>query len=124
LKSGITLVPALDITSRSTGFLVLEDALSEVVSSVNHGGQLADGLKNCGYVTHLALRMIQAGEAAGNLEFMLQRVADNYLEQLERSLDRFMKLLEPVIILVMGLLVGFIALAIMLPIFEMNKLIS
>jgi general secretion pathway protein F len=71
----------------------------------------------------LTIQMIQVGEQSGELEAMLNKIADVFENEVELSIMRMTSLLEPVMILVMGIIVGFIVLAICLPIFEMNQLI-
>ncbi len=124
LESGVTIILALDITAKSTGFSRVEFGLREVSKKVAQGDGLADSLQAVGYFPHLDLRMIHAGELSGNLEKMLRRVADGESQNLSQATERFMGILEPVIVLFMGLVVGFVAIAVMLPIFEMNQLIS
>lgn len=123
LESGVTIILALEITAKATGFRRVEASLGNVSRSVGQGLGLSDALQQTGHFPTLDVRMIHSGELSGNLEAMLRRVAEAEATHLQRSIERFMGLLEPVIVLMMGLMVGFVAVAVMLPIFEMNELI-
>ena len=102
--------------------------MSQVVkttrSEVSRGKDLSGGLGRDGVFPPLMIHMIGIGEKSGKLEEMLERIADICDDEVENRLSVIMSLLEPVIILVMGLAVLFIVLAVLLPIFEMNQMIK
>ncbi|MBF0182576.1 MAG: type II secretion system F family protein [Magnetococcales bacterium] len=124
LKSGVPVIASLQVTAEATGFATIRAGILEVARDVERGDSLALALERTGHFQSLAVRMIQAGERAGNLEAMLERAAIMYREEIEHTLERLMQLVEPVIILIMGGVVGYVVVAVLLPILEMNQLIK
>ncbi|MBF0190913.1 MAG: type II secretion system F family protein [Magnetococcales bacterium] len=124
LKSGVPVITSLQVTADATGFVTVKAGILEVARSVERGESLAAALERTGHFQGLALRMIQAGERSGSLEAMLDRAAQLHREEIEQALERLMHLVEPVIILIMGGVVGYVVVAVLLPIFEMNQFIK
>ncbi|MBF0339615.1 MAG: type II secretion system F family protein [Magnetococcales bacterium] len=124
LKSGVPVIASLQVTADATGFVTVRAGILDVARSVERGDSLADALERSGYFQGLALRMIKAGERSGSLEAMLDRSAQLHREEIEQALERLMHLVEPVIILIMGGVVGYVVVAVLLPIFEMNQFIK
>lgn len=123
LSSGVPIITSLKVTADATGFVCIREEVIKVALAVERGDGLAAAMHQTGRFPGLALRMIQAGEQAGNLEAMLDRVARLYREEIERLSERLMSLVEPLIILLMGGVVAYVVVAVLLPIFEMNQLI-
>jgi len=123
LMSGVSLLPSLNICRAIAGNAVFEEAVDSMKDQVAEGKSLAAPLKNTGIFPPLAVHMVQSGEKSGELEAMMLRVADTYEKEAANSINSLTSLLEPVMILGMGLAVGFIVLAILLPIFEMSQVI-
>ena len=98
-------------------------ALIKPQFEVGKGQGLGTALAGSGIFPQLSIQMIQVGEQSGQLENMLTKIADVYENEVENSILRLTSYLEPVMILVMGSIVGFIVLSICLPIFEMNQLV-
>jgi len=90
---------------------------------VEKGNSLARALAASNIFPHISIQMVQVGEQSGEMETMLGKVADIYESEVENTILSLTTLLEPAIILVMGVIVGFIVLSICLPIFEMNQLV-
>jgi len=105
------------------GNVLLADAVAAAAREVGKGQGLGNSLAASRVFPDLPIQMITVGEQSGQLEAMLYKVADVYENQVQASILRMTSLLEPVMILLMGVVVGFIVLAICLPIFEMNTLI-
>ncbi|MBF0135328.1 MAG: type II secretion system F family protein [Magnetococcus sp. DMHC-1] len=124
LRSGVPMLSSLQVTADATGFTITRTGILDVAHSVERGDSLADAMRRTGCFQDLAIRMIQAGEQSGNLESMLDRAAALYREEIEHTLERLMLLVEPVIILVMGGVVGYVVVAVLLPIFEMNQFVK
>ncbi len=124
LASGVDILDALDIVKRVVGNRVLEGVLQEARERVRHGAGLADPLRRSGAFPPVVYHMIATGEASGNLEEGLRNVATAFEEEVETNVDALTSLLEPVMILAMGLVVGFIVLAVLLPIFDINQAIG
>ena len=123
LANGVTLLTALDIVKNIVGNVHMADTIASASQSVGKGQGLGDALSISGVFPSLFIQMIQVGEQTGELEPMLEKIADVYEREVESTVMSLTSLLEPLMILVMGVLVGFIVLCICLPIFEMNQLI-
>ena len=121
---GVPLNTALNVTSLALGRSSFAEALATASEMVGQGRSLADGLGASGLFPPLAKRMVAVGEASGTLTDMLARVAQTYESETDRILAALTSLVEPVIILVMGLLVGFVVMAVLLPIFDLSGLVG
>ncbi len=121
LESGVPLLKALDIARNLLTNQVLNQAIETVTLRVQEGGSLAVALKESTVFPPMLAQLTAAGEKSGKLEEMLFRVADTYEHQTDLSLTGMLSLLEPLMILVMGGIVGFVVLAILLPIFEASQ---
>lgn len=123
LSSGVPILKAIDMTKRVLNHSLFEGALDKAIKDVTEGGTLSTSLKKSGLFPAILTHMIATGERSGELDILLIRVASSYERDLEESVERFLTLLEPLLILTMGAIVGFIVLAILLPIFELNQII-
>jgi general secretion pathway protein F len=122
LKSGVPMLQALGIVRDVAGNQVIARALSEVEVGVREGAGLADPLAISGVFPPLAVQMIAVGEETGKLDEMLMRVADHFDREVRTKIMQFTRLLEPVLILVMGLGVGAIVVSMLSAIFSVNDL--
>ena len=120
LKSGIPLVDSLEIARLSMGNRIMEKAVEDAAKSVGEGQDFATPIKKTGRFPPLVVQLIRAGEQSGELEDMLAKSAEVYEEDVESSLATLTALIEPAIILTMGVIVGFMVMAILLPIFDMT----
>ncbi|MFO7765856.1 MAG: type II secretion system inner membrane protein GspF [Pelovirga sp.] len=121
LHSGVPLLTTLEIVERLLGNNFLQQAVAEVREKVTEGAGLAKPLKDTGAFPPMLAQMTAVGERSGELEGLLFRVADIYEHQVQTRLNGLMALLEPLMILVMGGIVGFIVLAVLLPIFQASQ---
>jgi len=121
LESGVPLLKALDISRNLLTNRVLNEAIKTVTLRVQEGGSLATSLKETTVFPPMLGQLTAAGEKSGKLEEMLFRVADTYEHQTDLSMTGMLSLLEPLMILLMGGIVGFVVLAILLPIFEASQ---
>jgi general secretion pathway protein F len=121
LKSGIPLLKALSIARNLLQNRVLRNVVEEACDSIREGEGLAEPLRRSQAFPPMVAQMIAVGEKSGDLETMLFKVADAYEHQIELSLSGMLALLEPLMILLMGSAVGFIVLAILLPIFQASS---
>ncbi len=121
LGSGLSLLKALEITGKLLNNRVLQQAIERAKQQVSEGASLAIPLQKEKLFPAMLIQMITVGEKSGELEQMLTRVADTCDQQIEMSINRLLALLEPVMILFMGVSVGFIVLAILLPIFQASQ---
>jgi len=122
LHSGVPLLAALDVAREVTGNRVLALALGTVQEGVKRGGGLARPMAEAGAFPTLAIHMVRVGEETGRLEEMLGRVAGAYEGEIRVAVRRFIALLEPVIILALGLVVLGIVISILLAILSINEL--
>jgi general secretion pathway protein F len=123
LESGIPILSALEMTRRVLNQSVFEKALTGAIKDVTEGMALSASLKNSGVFPGVLVHLITTGEKSGDLPGLLLKAAASYEREFESSLQRSLTLLEPALILAMGVVVGFIVLAILLPIFELNQVI-
>ncbi len=123
LENGVPMLGALDIVRNVVGNAVVSAAIENAASEVGRGKALAAALEQEKVLPGLCIQMIQVGEQSGELEKMLFKVADVFESEVESTIMTFTSLLEPVMIVLMGGVVGFIVVSICLPIFEMNQLI-
>lgn len=121
LRSGVPLLTSLEIVAGLLNNRQLKNLLTEVGVAVREGSGLAAPMRKAEIFPAMLTQMISVGEKSGDLEEMLLKVADNYEYQVETRLNGMMSLLEPLMILVMGAVVGFIVLAILLPIFQASQ---
>ncbi len=122
LKSGVPMVQALGIVKEITGNQVVARSLAEVEVGVREGAGVAEPLARSGVFPPLAIQMISVGEETGKLDEMLLKVASYFDREVRVRVQQFTRLLEPVLILVMGLAVGFIVVSMLSAIFSVNDL--
>jgi type IV pilus assembly protein PilC len=117
-------VNALDVASRSIGnrFVALE--LTGMAQEVREGRSLADTMRRRSVFPEVAIKMTEVGEATGALQDMLTSLAEFYDEEVETKLDRFVTLVEPVLLIVMGLIIAGLLLALYLPLFQLSSVVS
>ncbi len=124
LRSGVPILGALEIVSQTSGNTVISDAIDASRESIRQGDNLAKPLANCPIFPPMVVRMIQVGERSGALEVLLEKISEFYDQQVSATVDALTSLIEPIMIGVMGFMVGGIVLSVFLPIFEMQKSIG
>ncbi len=122
LSSGVQLLEALDITRSLLGNVVLEDVVRQARDNIREGAGISPALKKSGHFPPLVTHMIAVGERSGQLEQMLSELAEAYDREVSGAIARSTALLEPIMIVVMGGVVGFIVFSIMTPILQMNQM--
>ena len=120
LQSGVPTLTALDIVKSVVGNTVLANAVQKARENVREGEPIADPLRRSGLFPPMVVQMVAVGEKSGELEKMLLKVSDSYDRSVETRITGLMALLEPIIILTMGLIIGFVVIAIMLPMLQMS----
>ncbi|MFA7384277.1 MAG: type II secretion system F family protein, partial [Desulfurivibrionaceae bacterium] len=121
LQSGVPMLKALDISRNLLDNHVLRQAVETARLRVQEGGSLAVALRETAVFPSMLIQLTAAGEQSGKLDEMLYRVADTYEHQTDLSITGMLSLLEPLMILFMGVVVGFAVLAILLPIFQASQ---
>ncbi len=119
LRSGIPLIDALELAGSVTGNVVIEEKVNYIASEVEKGETLGVALKRTPTFGPMVVSMIQIGEESGSLDQMLDKSADFYEQELEDAIDRLLKLMEPLLIVVMAVVIGFIVISMALPMFDM-----
>jgi len=119
LSAGVPVLEALEITARTSGNAVLERAILEVRKAVEEGKALADPLRTTQQFPPMVVQMISVGEATGAMDTMLGKIAEFYEDEVDAAVTGMMKLIEPVMILFLGVVVGGIVIAMYLPMFTL-----
>lgn len=122
LDNGVSMLQALKIVENIVGNVVIAEIIQNAAGEVEKGQGLGKTLEKSDILPPIAVQMIEVGEQSGNLEEMLAKIADVFESEVEQNIMSMTSLLEPIMILIMGVVVGFIILSIMLPIMEMNQL--
>ncbi|MBN1442756.1 MAG: type II secretion system F family protein [Planctomycetes bacterium] len=115
ISSGVPILEALRIVKDAIGNVVISNAIEEVHGSIREGDTIADPLRQAGIFDELLINMIDVGEETGELDKMLIKIADNYDMDVDVAVEGMSSLLEPIIIVGMGLVVGFIVVSLFLP---------
>jgi len=121
LQSGLTMLPALEVVNTVVDNRHVQLAMDDVRAGVRRGRDLAVPLKETGIFPPLMIHMIELGQRSGEIEDMLIRVADTYDDDVRLAIDAVVGMLEPLIIIIMGIFVGFLVMAILLPILNMSS---
>ena len=119
LQSGVPILEALAIVRNATGNEVVAAAISQVHDSIREGENIAEPLAACGVFDDIVINMIDVGEETGELDKMLLKVADNYDAEVDAAVGALMSILEPLLIVGLGLTVGFIVVSLFLPLISL-----
>ena len=123
LQSGVSLISALQIVSRIVDNVLVQEVIEKAGEEIQKGQSLAGSLSKSPWFPSMAIQMIAVGEQSGDLEGMLYKIAESQEREVETQIGALTSMLEPVMILVMGVVVGFIVFSIILPIIEMSQMI-
>ncbi len=121
IASGVPILEALRIVRDAVGNVIISNAIEDVHSSIREGDTIADPLRASGIFDELLVNMIDVGEETGELDKMLMKIADNYEMDVDVAVEGMSSLLEPVLIVGMGLVVGFIVVSLFLPLVSIIK---
>src|SRR5437773_7557617 len=124
IRSGVPILEVLDIVGGASGNHVVETSIKEVGADVEKGDNLSVSLSRKSIFPPMLLRMVAAGEATGKIDTMLEKMADFWDEEIEAMLDALTSLIEPMLIVFLGVIVGGIVIAMFLPIFKLNEVVS
>jgi type IV pilus assembly protein PilC len=124
LGGGIPLVNALEIAARAMTNRYLAAELADVTRSVREGVSFAAALRARGVFPDVAVKMVEVGESTGALQEMLTSLAEFYDEEIETEVGRFITLIEPVILIVMGAVIALVVLALYMPLFELSSVVG
>ena len=124
IRSGVPILEVLDIVGGASGNHVIETSIKGVSDDVEKGDNLSVALSKKSIFPPMMLRMVAAGEATGKIDTMLEKMADFWDEEIEAMLDALTSLIEPLLIVFLGVIVGGIVIAMFLPIFKLNEVVS
>jgi type IV pilus assembly protein PilC len=124
IRSGVPILEVLDIVGGASGNHVVETSIQGVSDDVEKGDNLSVALSKKTIFPPMMLRMVAAGEATGKIDTMLEKMADFWDEEIEAMLDALTSLIEPLLIVFLGVIVGGIVIAMFLPIFKLNEVVS
>ncbi len=124
IRSGVPILEVLDIVGGSSGNHVVETSIKGVSADVEKGDNLSIALSKKKIFPPMMLRMVAAGESTGRIDTMLEKMADFWDEEIEALLDALTSLIEPLLIVFLGVIVGGIVIAMFLPIFKLNEVVS
>ena len=122
-SAGVPLVDALDSVSGASGNIIFEEATKRIKEDVSTGQQLQFAMRNSGIFPAMAIQMVAIGEESGALDEMLDKVASFYEEEVDNMVDGLTSLMEPIIMSVLGILVGGLIIAMYLPIFQLGSVV-
>jgi len=123
LNAGVSIIDALQVTAKTAGNLAVEKSILKISQSIAGGKPIVEPMKESGIFPPMVVQMTGVGEKTGNLGGMLLKVADFYDEEVDAAVDSVTSMLEPIIIVFMGGAVGFIMVAMYMPMFSMGDLV-
>src|SRR5215467_4281449 len=119
ITSGVPILEGLTITARTSGNAVLEEALMKVRKAIEEGRTIVDPLRESGVFPNMVVQMIGVGEATGAMDAMLQKIADFYEDEVDSATRDMLAMLEPIIIGMLGVMIGGIVISLYMPLFSM-----
>jgi len=119
ITSGVPILEGLSITAKTSGNAVLEEALMKVRKAIEEGRTIVDPLRESGVFPNMVVQMIGVGEATGAMDAMLQKIADFYEEEVDSATKDMLAMLEPIIIGMLGVMIGGIVISLYMPLFSM-----
>ena len=124
LSSGVAILEALDITARTAGNAILEDTVYQVRHSIEEGKTIADPMKQSNFFPAMVTQMVAVGETTGELDAMLVKIADYYEEEVDVIVANLLTILEPFLMVVLGVIVGGIVISMYMPLFKLIQTLS
>ncbi len=122
VKSGVPILQALETVAKTAGNRVIEIAIMSARDAVKEGERIAVPLKKANIFPPMVIQMVAIGEETGNLDAMLTKIADFYDQEVDNAVKGLTSMIEPIIIVLMGAVIGFIVIAMFLPMFELGSL--
>jgi len=124
LRSGVPILRSVEIVSNASGNTFIEEACREINRHISQGGQLSEVVAERPYFPPTVKHMARAGEQTGNVDGMMNKIADFYDNEIETTVDALTSLMEPILICVLGIVIGSIVMAMFLPIFNLASVVS
>ncbi|MDH5636985.1 MAG: type II secretion system F family protein [Nitrospinota bacterium] len=124
IASGVPIIEGLNITARTAGQKVIEIAVLEVIDDIKQGKGLSEPLKEQGVFPMMVVQMIEVGEQTGALDEMMNKIADFYDSEVDTAVEALTSLLEPMLMVFLGVVVGFVVVAMYMPIFKLGDVVG
>jgi len=124
LTSGVPILEGMDITSRTAGNAILEEVIRQLRRQIEEGKTLSEPMKQSGFFPPMVIQMVSVGESTGELDNMLVKVADYYEEEVDTLVANLLTIMEPVIMVILGVIVGTIVIAMYMPLFKLIRVLS
>ncbi|OGS63639.1 MAG: pilus assembly protein PilC [Elusimicrobia bacterium RIFOXYB2_FULL_62_6] len=122
VKSGVPILQGLETVAKTAGNKTIERVINSSRDSIREGGRISDPLKKAGIFPPMVIQMISVGEETGGLDNMLTKIADFYDQEVDTAVKGLTSMIEPLIMMVMGVVIGTIVIAMMMPMFSMGEL--
>jgi type IV pilus assembly protein PilC len=124
LTSGVPILEGLNITAKTSGNAILEDVIYELRQRIEAGGNMADPMRQSGFFPPMVTQMVSVGESTGEMDTMLVKVADYYEEEVDVVVANLLTILEPIMMVFLGVIVGGIVISMYLPLFKLIQVLS
>ncbi len=124
LTSGVPILEGLNITAKTAGNAILEDTIYTLRQQIEGGGNMAEPMQQSGFFPPMVTQMVSVGESTGEIDNMLVKVADYYEEEVDVVMANLLTILEPFLMVVLGVIVGGIVISMYLPLFKLIRLLS
>ncbi|HVU28706.1 MAG TPA: type II secretion system F family protein, partial [Verrucomicrobiae bacterium] len=124
VRSGVPILEVLQIVSQTVGNVIMEKAVKSASTDIEHGEGISQALSKHPIFPSMIIRMMSAGEQTGKIDSMLERVADFLDEEIETTLSGIMSLIEPLLIVFLGVIIGGMVICMFLPIFNLGNIVS
>ncbi len=124
VSSGVPILQAIDITGKAAGNTVIEEAMKEVQQSVKEGQSITKPLEKASVFPAMVTQMVSVGEETGSLDSMLEKIADFYEDEVNASVKALTSILEPILMLGVGGIVGVVVISMYLPIFNLMNVLK
>jgi len=124
LTSGVPILEGLNITAKTAGNAILEDSIRRLHREIEEGGSMAVSMRQSGFFPPMVTQMVSVGESTGEIDSMLVKVADYYEEETDATVANLLTILEPILTVVLGVVVGGIVISMYLPLFKLIQALS
>lgn len=124
IKSGVPILQGLETVAKTSGNKMIEKAINNSRDSIKEGGRISDPLKKANIFPPMVIQMISVGEETGGLDNMLNKIADFYDQEVDTAVKGLTSMIEPIIIIVLGVVVGTIVIAMFMPMFGLGEMVG
>ncbi len=124
IKAGVPIIQALDTVAKTSGNKIIEEVILDSIKSIKEGGKISEPLKKSSVFPPMVVQMINVGEETGSLDTMLFKIADFYDQEVDASVKGLTSMIEPLVMVFMGVVIGFIVIAMFIPMFQMSEIAS